>query len=245
MGLSGTLRLKQVVASRSRGEVEQAALLAASHFGFRYFMFWGCFSAQGESRDVRFDNFPVEWHRYCVARGRDLLPGSLRRRALQEVTPMLWSKSAPPRDRSFAKARECGLATGVSCSVRGPQAQWSLTSFALPHDGPAAERRIVSALPDCQLLACAIHYAAARVAGRSLDGSYPARRLSNELLSERESQCLIESARGKTTSEIAQALQISERTVAFHLANVRRKLDAANSRHAVTKALSLRLIAAG
>jgi len=56
---------------------------------------------------------------------------------------------------------------------------------------------------------------------------------------------LIESARGKTTSEIGQALQISERTVAFHLSNVRRKLGAANSRHAVTRAFSLKLIAAG
>jgi len=31
-------------------------------------------------------------------------------------------------------------------------------------------------------------------------------------------------------------------TVVFHLANVRRKLEATNSRHAVTKALSLKLI---
>ena len=76
-------------------------------------------------------------------------------------------------------------------------------------------------------------------APRELDGA------RSRLLSDRESQCLIQSARGKTTSEIGQALQISERTVAFHLSNVRRKLGAANSRHAVTKAFSLRLIAAG
>ena len=41
------------------------------------------------------------------------------------------------------------------------------------------------------------------------------------------------------------ALQISDRTVVFHLSNLRRKLGAANSRHAVSKAYSLKPIAAG
>jgi LuxR family quorum-sensing system transcriptional regulator CciR len=155
----------------------------------------------------------------------------------------LWCQAAAEGARSFAVARQCGLATGVSCSVRGPQGQWSLTSFALARVGAAAERHIVSALPDCQLIACAVHHAAARIAERKPHRA--ALRLGNGLLSERESQCLLESARGRKASEIAQVLQISERTVAFHLANMRRKLDAANSRHAVTKAFSLRLIAAG
>jgi DNA-binding CsgD family transcriptional regulator len=97
-------------------------------------------------------------------------------------------------------------------------------------------------------VACAIHYTAARIARRGADWAGPLRRIdgaSSRVLSERESQCLIQSAGGKTTSEIGQALQISERTVVFHLSNVRRKLGATNSRHAVTKAFSLRLIAAG
>jgi DNA-binding CsgD family transcriptional regulator len=118
----------------------------------------------------------------------------------------------------------------------------------LARGGPAAERRILATLPDCQFVACAIHYAAARITGRGADRVWPLLRCDgapSRLLSDRESQCLIESARGKTTSEIGQALQISERTVTFHLSNVRRKLGATNSRHAVTKAFSLRLIAAG
>lgn len=245
MGSSTTLRLKQILGSSSEKDLEEAALGAATRLRFAYLMFRGSFPRRATAREFRFDNFPDDWRRHCVARSRDLLPGSLRRLALEEVTPLPWSKVVPDGKRSFAKARQCGLATGVSCSVRGPRGQWSLTSFALPHDGPSSEHHIAAALPDCQLIACAIHYAAARIISRSPDRALPRRRrLENRPLSERESQCLIESARGKRTSEIAQALQISERTVAFHLANVRRKLDAANSRHAVTKALSLRLITA-
>jgi len=245
MGRRTTLRLMQILGSNSEKDLEEAALCAAKRFRFAYLMFCGSFPRRGAAREFRFDNFPDDWRRHCVARSRDLLPGSLRRLALEEVTPLPWSKAAPENKRSFAKARQCGLATGVSCSVRGPRGQWSLTSFALRDDSPSPEHHIAAALPDCQLIACAIHCAAARIVSRRSDRALPRRRrLENGPLSERESQCLIESARGKTTSEIAQTLQISERTVAFHLANVRRKLDAANSRHAVTKALSLRLITA-
>jgi len=249
MGHTGTVRLARILANRSKTALEEAVLLTSEELGFRYFMFCGRFSQlRGATHEVRFDNFPLHWHRYCADRGRDLLPGPLHRLALQEVTPLPWRKIATRHGKAFAKAGEFGLVTGVSCSVHGPRGQWSLTTFALARGGSAAERRILATLPDCQLVACAIHYAAARIARRGVDRVGPPREpdgARNRLLSDRESQCLIESARGKTTSEIGQALQISERTVAFHLSNVRRKLGAANSRHAVTKAFSLKLIAAG
>jgi DNA-binding CsgD family transcriptional regulator len=248
MGQKGAVRLARILANRSKPSLEEAVLLITEQLGFRYFMFCGRFpQPRGATHEVRFDNFPVCWHRYCADRDRDLLPGPLRRLALQEVTPLPWKKIAARHSKAFAKASEFGLATGVSCSVHGPRGQWSLTSFALARGGSAAERRILATLPDCQLVACAIHYAAARIARRGLDSVEPLRFQSahHKILSNRERQCLIQSASGKTTLEIGQALQISERTVVFHLSNVRRKLDAANSRHAVAKAFSLKLIAAG
>jgi len=249
MGNRGAVRLAQILAIRSKTALEEAVLLISEQLGFRYFIFCGGFSQpRGATHEVRFDNFPVHWHRYCADRGTDLLPGPLRRLALREVTPLPWRKIAARHGKAFAKAGEFGLVTGVSCSVHGPRGQWSLTSFALARGGSAAERRILATLPDCQLVACAIHYAAARIARLGVDrvAALPALDgARSRILSGRETQCLIQSARGKTTSEIGQALQISERTVAFHLSNVRRKLGAANSRHAVARAFSLKLIAAG
>src|SRR5262244_400277 len=245
MSRSTTLRLTHILAGRSHEDIRQSALAAATRLGFPYLIFSGLFSLRDVGGEIRFDNLPEPWHRHSGSRSRDLLPGALRRQALQDVTPLVWSQAAPEVARALTKARDCGLVAGVSCPVRGPSGGWSLTSFALQRGGAQAERHIANVLPDCQLIACAIHCAAARIDRRVPDRALPLRRLGNGMLSERESQCLIESARGKTTSEIGQTLQISERTVAFHLANVRRKLDATNSRHAVTKALSLRLIAAG
>src|SRR2546421_2894531 len=141
MGHKGALGIEQILANRSKAGLEEAVLLITEQLGFRYFMFCGRFSQpRGATHELRLDNFPVHWHRYCADRGRDTLPDPLRRLALQEVTPLPWKKIAARHSRALAKASEFGLATGVSCSVHGPRGQWSLTSFALARGGPAAER---------------------------------------------------------------------------------------------------------
>ncbi|TMH24975.1 MAG: hypothetical protein E6H61_02970 [Betaproteobacteria bacterium] len=126
MGHKGTVRLARILANRSKTALEEAVLLTSEELGFRYFMFCGRFSQlRGATHEVRFDNFPLHWHRYCADRGRDLLPGPLHRLALQEVTPLPWRKIAARHGKAFAKAGEFGLVTGVSCSVHGPRGQWT------------------------------------------------------------------------------------------------------------------------
>ena len=82
MGHKGAVRLAQILANRSKTALEEAVLLITEQLGFRYFMFCGRFSQpRGATHEVRFDNFPVHWHRYCADRGRDILPDPLRRLA--------------------------------------------------------------------------------------------------------------------------------------------------------------------
>jgi DNA-binding NarL/FixJ family response regulator len=61
-------------------------------------------------------------------------------------------------------------------------------------------------------------------------------------LNERELECLTWSARGKTSPEIAQIVNISKRTVNFHIENACRKLNVSTRTEAVVKATSGRLI---
>ena len=61
-------------------------------------------------------------------------------------------------------------------------------------------------------------------------------------LNDREIECLTWSARGKTSPEIAQIVNISKRTVNFHIENACRKLNVATRTEAVVKATSGRLI---
>ncbi|WP_275789250.1 LuxR family transcriptional regulator [Pararhizobium gei] len=62
-------------------------------------------------------------------------------------------------------------------------------------------------------------------------------------LSEREIQCLSWTAAGKTSSEIAGILGLSEHTVNHYLNHVSKKLDAVNRTQAVVKAMKMGYIA--
>jgi DNA-binding response OmpR family regulator len=61
-------------------------------------------------------------------------------------------------------------------------------------------------------------------------------------LTERETETLGWAARGKTSSEIAQILGLTKRTVDFHIDNARMKLDATTRMHAAVKAAACDLI---
>ncbi len=68
-----------------------------------------------------------------------------------------------------------------------------------------------------------------------------ARDLRNPL-SERENEVLHWASIGKTYEEIAVILNISERTVKFHMRNVVSKLKAVNAKHAIKKASDMHLL---
>jgi DNA-binding CsgD family transcriptional regulator len=61
-------------------------------------------------------------------------------------------------------------------------------------------------------------------------------------LNEREVEVLTWAARGKTSAEIAKILDLTKRTVDFHIDNAREKLGAATRTEAVIKAATGRLI---
>lgn len=111
--------------------------------------------------------------------------------------------------------------------------------------GEPVEREILAALPECQLLACYVHDAAARILRRASDSAgFVVRPASRQpTLIQRERDCLVWTATGQTATQIASALALSKSTVVYHLLKARRKLDAVNSRQAITKAISKNLIA--
>lgn len=62
------------------------------------------------------------------------------------------------------------------------------------------------------------------------------------VLTTRELEVLAWVKHGRNTSEIAAILEISERTVKFHISNIIRKLDAENRLHALVIALEQKLL---
>lgn len=96
---------------------------------------------------------------------------------------------------------------------------------------------IVGPAPDLSPLARAVLSAAAYAAyarfGELLDAKRP-----NSPLTQRESECLKLVAQGKTDGEIGQILDISPRTVRFHVGNAKSKLGVATRIQAVAKRAS-------
>jgi len=163
---------------------------------------------------------------------------------LNRVTPLVWvcepgkdDGSEPPEVREFmCDARDFGVRSGVTFPVHGSHGETALLSLVLGSANASTERLLDGALPAGQLLAAYIHEATLRV---FQDGLLPVMRVE---LSPRERECLLWTAEGKTTWEIATILGISERTVAFHLHNVTHKLNVSNRSHAVARAMALQLI---
>ena len=88
---------------------------------------------------------------------------------------------------------------------------------------------------DFEMLAAII---AARLAGVARNGIWP----TTVALNDREVEVLTWAARGKTSAEIAKILDLTKRTVDFHIDNAREKLGAATRVEAAIKAATGRLI---
>jgi DNA-binding CsgD family transcriptional regulator len=166
----------------------------------------------------------------------------MHRLALQETTPVLWRDKLAHHPEYFAAARRFGLITGVTHPVRGPLGDRSSMTFIKGVGGMQAEREILSGLSECQLIACYAHRALVGIVENGLDPSIAAKDQPTPALTKRERECLSWAATGKTAAETALTLSLSETTIIYHLSKARRKLEAENSRHAISRAIALKLI---
>lgn len=159
------------------------------------------------------------------------------------ATPMPWEEAQSHQRRvvdphlqkirhMFGEAREFGLGTGVSVPLHGPGVSWGLMSFSSRH---LTADEFKTMLPELHLLSHFTHEAARRFVRSKTPAQLPA-------LTKRERECLSWAAEGKTSWEIGQVLNISERTSIFHLQNATHKLGVSGRQAAIARAVTLGLI---
>jgi LuxR family transcriptional regulator len=130
---------------------------------------------------------------------------------------------------SLAYLEDHGITRGLTIPIRVGRGLAFVSGLGPPSLGLEGAAR--------QLFALA-HYFHGRVRRHSrLREHQPAR-----LLSPRELECLTWAARGKTAEDCAVILGRSPETVRIHLKHAIRKMNAANTTHAVAKAILLELI---
>ena len=239
---NGAWWLKRILAASSLSDLRESMVWIVQRMGFQYFVFRGRYPhLLSDDHEIRLDNCPAGWFDYFS----EAAPDPMHHSAIQEATPLLWRDWVSHYPDYFARARKLGLVTGVTHPVHGPTEDRSSISFIKGVGGIQAEREILAALSECQLIACYVHGTVGRLIENRSGSVEPGARPTGSAptLTERERECLSWAATGKTAAEVATALSLSKTTIIYHLTRARRKLDAANSRQAITKALSLKLIA--
>jgi len=153
------------------------------------------------------------------------------------VTPFFWNKPLELLANSSAdenvifEAREFGLRAGISIPVHGATGETAIFSVVSGKDSTKHLQLIDAQTPKLHMFSGYLHETINRV---TESGKFTNPMLK---LSQREKDCLSWSADGKTAWEISQILNISERTVVFHLRNATEKLGVSNKAHAIARAV--------
>ena len=187
-------------------------------------------------------NFPREYcERYCAE--KLYLIDSVIETARHRVTPFPWDTKitmGENKQNIFDIAKHYRITTGYTFVVHdhfGNMGTLHICNHS--YDTETFNRHIMEHREhlQMQLITCHEQF----VAHFGAAGFMFARNLHNPL-SEREGEVLHWASIGKTYEEIAVILNISERTVKFHMRNVVSKLKAVNAKHAIKKASDMHLL---
>ncbi|MDT8388360.1 MAG: LuxR family transcriptional regulator [Thiogranum sp.] len=155
----------------------------------------------------------------------------------ENITPMLWDGRSvlhdptPEVQRFMSEAQDFGISSGISFPVHSAQGDFAMLSLA--SELQVINRPMIDqVLPVGQLFTAYLHEAVRRVFDSDV---LPLTRVE---LTQREKECLLWVTEGKTNWETSRILNISERTVVFHLQNIQTKLGVSNRHQAVARAVA-------
>ncbi|MER9237304.1 LuxR family transcriptional regulator [Mesorhizobium sp. M0622] len=213
----------------------------ASSFGCRWIAY-SCLTPDRESlsavsRDpAAFLHFPQRWQERYAEMGYDRIDPVVKISRKREGA-FRWSEvyndaSTSEKERKVLdEAATFGLRSAVSVPLHGPYASFAILSFAQPRECEFQNETVAY----LQFSALHFHLKITEL-GRPKESD------TGIHLSSREKECLLWTARGKSSWETGMILGISANTVNFHIKNIMRKLDAASRTVAAVKAIRLGLI---
>lgn len=179
-------------------------------------------------------SYPDEWQERYFEMGYDRID-PLIKKSRKRAGPFRWSEvyndATEDERRVFDEAATFGLKAGISVPLHGPGGRFAIMSFAQASAREFQHRTITY----LQFAALHFHLRVAKFANSSGSEEAPD-------LSLREKECILWTARGKSSWEIGKILGISVNTVNFHIKNAMRKLDTASRTVAAVKAVNFGII---
>ncbi|AZE96711.1 Transcriptional activator protein SolR [Pseudomonas orientalis] len=198
--------------------------------GFQYCSFTLSSQAKSNQTDpVHLDNHPIEWRNiYKRAHFFDIDP--VVSQCKNSVLPIVWDQkifSSTPQ--LWELAQSFGVHLGWTQAVHDFQGVFSMLTLTRGKGEVSAEELYEKA-GQVLWLCHAMHAVVAKKYADNAHVNTPAK------LTARETEVLKWSAMGKTASEIAAILCLSERTVGFHISSTFKKLGVHNKIQAVLSA---------
>lgn len=214
-------------------DFERVASRVSQRLGFR----WFAYLRITDDSPTLISSYPKSWtSRYFGLKYQQLDP--VIRRARVEHGLFSWGggASSPAGNREqrrfFEEAMTFGIKSGITVPIRAGFGQTAAFTLATDQTSAVTERFVRESADLLQLVGVYFHtHASTRLRVQSGPSS------SHNVLTQRERQCLAWAAQGKTVVDIALLINTAPRTVTFHLANVRRKLNTASIAQSVAEAM--------
>ncbi|AZV38955.1 transcriptional regulator [Komagataeibacter xylinus] len=177
-------------------------------------------------------SYPKEWTTHYIGNNYGQVDPLLPR-AMQTTVGFEWNTcDAMMNKKEWALAAdiyEIGVQDGFVLPIHGPGSSVFFASFG--QAGRTMPLRMQIAL---SMLTMQYHQRYQQLTAPQV--------IQPDILTARERECLAWVANGRTTSEVAEILNVNDNTIKFHLKNAQRKLECTNRVTTVIKALSLGLI---
>jgi LuxR family quorum-sensing system transcriptional regulator CciR len=223
--------VKDIRELASEDDLAEAIGAITRDLGFRYFALADHVDPSSSSGAIRIHNYPAGWAEWFDEQRLGATDPVHRASNLTSVG-FTWSKlpdmlALTPEDRRVLDlARREGIGEGFTVPAHVPGEMHGSCSFACAAGEPIAADH----LPLLQLVG-AYAFEAARRMRRIRLARQPVQ------LTERQRECLIWAARGKTDWEIARVLGVTEATVGEHLRNIHERYGVGKRTLAVVHAL--------
>lgn len=205
--------------------------------GFEFYIFGVISSASSLSSPTisTISNYPDEWFKSYFEEGMQRHDPVVRY-CMQNTSAIRWRQLVDLEqyvdavgEKIMSRASESGLCDGLSIPIKAPSGEIAIFSLASNRE-KGLSARINACLPFAQSFGTQVFECYSKL----MSGLVETKKTH---LTAREKESLFWACEGKTTWEISKILEVSERTVIFHLSSATSKLGAVNRQHAVAKAI--------
>lgn len=231
--------IQHLPACPTRSAIERLLQQTIQSYGLDYFAYVGYPSVEQIDKPRALTNYPSSWVDHYAKNRYDLIDPVIGQ-AVNTVLPFDWTLESladsltRPQRTFLEEAAQAGIHRGVTIPIQDRHGK--AASLTLAARGATSDflPRIEMHQHELHLIAIHLH---ARL-GRKVEPR------TRPLLTPREIECLQWATKGKSALDTARIMQISRRTVVFHIENAKQKFGVATLPQAIAQGLTYSIITA-